>query len=796
MSDIKNLLFLLKRNLTYFWRTNAAVVAGVAVAVAVLAGALMVGDSVRTSLRNIFLQQLGATSHVINSSTFFREKLSEDVAADERFASAGFGAVCPIIVLEGSVTHEATGRRSARVRVYGVDERFWKFHQRQSRALGDRDALSSPGLARELGVKEGDALLLRVTMPSAIPLESLHSRKEDSGRTLRLNVRGVLPAEEEGEFSVNPQQTATRAVFVSLQLLQRELEQPAKANTLLVSEKADPGNTAVLEKILKDKSSLEDMGIRLRIVNEQTPIFTVSLETESAIISDPLANTAYPAAAEIGTSTISVLSYLANSIKSGNEIPYSLVTAVDDEIFVQLRAIGTKTESVTSASTSPPLVLNEWAARELKVSPGAEVTLDYYLWQPDGSLVTKSAQFSLAGVIPIAGIAADRQLVPEYPGITESESIADWDPPFPIDLSRVTKRDEDYWKQYRTTPKAFIPLSTAQKLWGTRFGKLTSLRVFPPAGSTTQSTLDNFRVSLKAKLDPAQLGLVVFPARAAGLEASKGATDFGEYFLYFSFFLVVSALMLAVLFFKLGVEQRLREIGTLQAIGFSMSTIRRLFLSEGLLLAAIGSLLGLALALAYGKLMIFGLTTWWVEAVGTTALRLHVSAFSLIIGAVGGIVAALLCIAVTLRGLKKASTRSLLHGVSGAIAPGSSSDRADKKASRVFGYPLFLPILFGALGLAFVLLAMFGVVGKAAGFFGGGTLLLIALLSYQWIWLRRDRQESDFRQRMAAGYQNGIAQCFIAPGAKRALHLVDRLGGVHHRRGRCVQTRSEECCAR
>jgi hypothetical protein len=35
---------LLKRNLAYYWRTNLAVVCGVAVAVAVLAGALLVGD--------------------------------------------------------------------------------------------------------------------------------------------------------------------------------------------------------------------------------------------------------------------------------------------------------------------------------------------------------------------------------------------------------------------------------------------------------------------------------------------------------------------------------------------------------------------------------------------------------------------------------------------------------------------------------------------------------------------------------------------------------------------------------
>ena len=41
-----NLLALIQRNVVHYWRTNLAVVAGVAVAVAVLAGALLVGASV------------------------------------------------------------------------------------------------------------------------------------------------------------------------------------------------------------------------------------------------------------------------------------------------------------------------------------------------------------------------------------------------------------------------------------------------------------------------------------------------------------------------------------------------------------------------------------------------------------------------------------------------------------------------------------------------------------------------------------------------------------------------------
>src|ERR1041384_1703009 len=96
---------LLFRNLTYYWRTNLAVVLGVATAVAVLAGALIVGDSVRASLRDLFLSRLGNTDEVIASAGFLRERLADEIQADARFNGAFTGA-CPLIALDGLVTHE------------------------------------------------------------------------------------------------------------------------------------------------------------------------------------------------------------------------------------------------------------------------------------------------------------------------------------------------------------------------------------------------------------------------------------------------------------------------------------------------------------------------------------------------------------------------------------------------------------------------------------------------------------------------------------------------------------------
>ena len=750
---------LLKRSLLHYWRTNLAVVLGVATAVAVLAGALLVGDSVRASLRDLVVQRLGQTDLVITSSGFFRDRLAGDIQSDAQFAAAGFAAVCPLIAIEGTITHEPSKRVGSAIKVYGVDDRFMSFHHLQQQAPRDRDVFMSEALARELGAAAGDSIVLRVEKPSAIPIESLHSRKEDLGSTLRLTLRQTLAPEALGEFSLQPKQGAVRAVFVPLAMLQKELDQAGKTNLILIAENshretASPNSAttnASLERLLKDKASLEDYGVKLRVLNAQQ---TVSVEGSAGVIPNALAERVETAAKSADTSGAwPYLSYLVNGIRKDDdrEIPYSIVTGVDSKMmeWMQHDELGHRSGcdasaasgSVPATANLPPLLLNEWGASDLQAKLGDRVTLDYYFWLPQGKLETRSAEFRVACIIPMTGVAADRDLVPDYPGITESESFSDWDPPFPIDLQRVRPQDEDYWKKFRTTPKAFIPIDVAQNLWQSRFGKITSLRVGPKRDQSFAEMQPRFERSLRETLDPAHGGFAILPVRAQGMDASRGATDFGEYFLYFSFFLVVSALMLSALFFKLGIEQRLREIGVLQAVGFPAAKIRKLFIAEGLTLAVVGSLLGIAGAVGYGEFVIVGLRTWWVDAVGTTMLRLHVSPLSLVLGAVGGIFAALLCVVWTLKGLGKKSTRSLLSGMT-TNDDGSRQRLGHSGAIRKQLSAFRIATVLGLLGITLLISAAFHLVNQVAGFFGGGTLLLAALLCYQSAVLKRGSKRS------------------------------------------------------
>lgn len=641
------------RSFRYYLRPNSAAIAGATIATAVLTGALLVGASVRQSLSELAAARLGNTSQVLSSTTFFRESLDPSAT--------------PLIAIEGVVTRQSDNRRATAVQIYAVDDRFWNFHNVPNATPGPREANLSPAIAAELDLKAGDQLLLRLEKPSAISRESLQGRKEDSGKTIRLQAGSTLDRAHMGEFALRPSQSPTRAIFVRLQTLQKDLDRIARVNTLLFPENSHPS---------LDKVTLEDLGIKIRNGTD--------VESESGVI--PLA------LEQVVPHATPFFTYLVNKISdtgTSKTIPYSLITG----------------------TTGQPgkIVLNEWAARDLGSRPGAKLKLEYYLWDPQGSLTTQTADFELDH---ITATADDRSLAPEYPGITDSISLQAWDPPFPMNLKLVRPIDEDYWKRYRTTPKGYISIEDARRLWGNRFGQSTLLR--------SDADLSHLKV------DPTKLGMMLIDVRTAAGSASKGSTDFGEYFLYFSFFLVVSALLLLVLFFQFAIEQRSREIGMLRAVGWPGPSVRRLFLYEGGMVAALGSILGVPAGVAYSAGILYGLRTIWRGAVGTSELSLHVTPTAILAGWLLGLAFAIVTILLTIRRLRHSSPRELLLG-----------SRPYEFATQTSPIKQRIAWTSAAAGIALAVVGSYGKIPASTAFFGAGAFLLIAAITAMRIYLGR-----------------------------------------------------------
>ena len=761
------------RSLIHYRGVNLTVVAGGGVAVAVLAGALLVGGSVRGSLRDLALGRLGLTDTVVTTPVFFRDALADDLLATPAVAGE-FDGAAPLITLNGFVTEPASGRRATGVQVYSVEERFWAFHRRASQAPpGRNELLLGEALAREMAVEPGAALLVRVERPTDVPLGSLHGRRDDVGRTVRLTVASILAPSALGEFSLRQSQGAVRAVFVELSRLQEALEIDGKVNTVLLSTAAAPvdgddggSRVAAVERALRDTATLDDLALTIRTLPEREALV---VESGSGMVGDVVAEAVREAAEPLGLEPRPVLTYLINRLSLGpREVPYSLVTGVDFPAFSALSSRAQRRSGLwPEALEYPPILLNEWAAQDLGARQGDIINAEYYVWEDAGRLVTQETAFQLYGVLSIDGPAADSDLAPSYEGITDAETIVDWDPPFPINLGAIGPRDEAYWNRYRTTPKGFIELGAGQTLWQSRYGQLTSVRLLADADVDGGAVPDlesreaALRTALAARLDPVATGIGVTPVRALALGASVGATDFGEYFTYFSFFIVVSALLLASLFFRLGVEQRVREIGALQAFGFPLTTIRALFWGEAIVLGVAGGLIGTAGAIGYARVIMYGLRTWWVDAVGTTLLTLHLAPATVGIGATAGVLAAVATIALSLRTLRTASPRSQLTGA----LPETSRDAREGVGSVWVHLPGWLgPPALAAGGLGLVVAARADAINATAGFFGAGMLLLTSSLGAVWFWLRRSAPGSITQAKFWAVVQLGLRNSSYRPG--------------------------------
>ena len=731
------------RSAGYHWRTNLAVVLGVAAAVAVLGGALLVGDSVRGSLRDLALGRLGHTEQALASTGFF----AADVA-DRLRQRAPDGSFAPLVVATGFVTHEPSGRRAGGVVVYGVDERFWTFHGVQP----PDGTAASPALAAELGAQNGDTLLVRLQRPSEIPIESLFGRKEEIARTVRLTMGSVLPRERLGEFSLRAQQTQFRAIFAPLRRIQRDLGVEDRVNTVLMAGLSDQNAASAARGAL----SLEDLGINVRLSADRTDLI---VDAGSGILTEPVETAVIASGKAVGLEAVPVFTYLANTMRVGDRVvPYSLIAATSIDRLQASSAGATPGPAVPPGAKQPsiPIVINEWTATQLAAGPGDPLDIEYYRWDANAGLTTHTASFRVSAVVPITGFAADRQLAPEYPGITGAESLADWDPPFPIDLSKIRDIDEKYWDDYRATPKAFIDYERGRELWSTRYGDATSIRFVLPPGAEPDDILTRMADALRTAVRPEALGVSVQPVRTLATTASTGATDFGQYFTYFSFFLVVSAIMLAVLFFRLGVEQRLRQIGVLRATGYTIATIRKLFLIEAVVLAMLGALLGVAGAIAYGHVIVYGLRTWWIGAVGTTDLALHITPTSLAIGAVAGVVASILCVLWSLRAVAKMAPRSLL--TAHALGQEPAADHRIGRRNRIIG------ISFAALAVAAVVVGLFADGNDAAAFFSAGASALLGAMFLFAAWLRSRPSAVIAGQGMGSVMRLGFRSAAFRPG--------------------------------
>jgi putative ABC transport system permease protein len=756
---------LIRHSLRYYWRTNLALVLGVVVGAAVIGGALIVGDSMRGSLRKMTLDRLQQVDYLVAGHRFFREQLADELAA--RLKSEGTGAsIAPVLTMPGGLQRKAEGsiRRAGKVSIYGVDDRAWKLLNATEPVPADTGLVLNQEAADALAAKVGDTVTLWIELPSAIPRDSLLGNKDNDAQEIDLTVSAIAPDESgPGRFGVQPSQLLPLNAFVNLKTLQDRLDlaeirptqrdprgAPARVNALLAAmPTADnrPGaakaSAAHLSETLDAVWMPTDLGLRL-IVDETLGV--LSVESETLILEDRLAEATEKAAAKLKLGASPVMVYLANWLRNADKEQgkkhfsmYSTVAGLDvaglAPPFGPFEFAGPRPEKVVEGE----ILLNDYLAEDLQVKVGDEIRMGYHIVGSHGELPEEGKTVRVAGIVKLEGPAADRNLTPEVKGITDVESLDDWDQPFPMTLDKVTPRDDEYWDRYRATPKAFVPLAAAQAWWPSRYGTLTSIRVAPLPGKSAGESIPEFRAAVLAELTPDELGLGFVPIKALGLQAATGSNDFAGLFIGFSLFLILSAIILVGLLFRLGLEQRVRQVGLLAALGYPPRQVARLLLIEGTLLSLLGGALGCLAAIGYAHLMVYGLKTWWIGAVGTRFLFVFIQPTSVLAGSAIAVIAALGAMAWSLRQLRAASVREQLVGVLDPDVPLATQIRRMRGSRR-------RALISGSLALVAVLGILTGLIPSGDAFAGfswamvvffvAGMLLLTAGLSGFSAWLQ------------------------------------------------------------
>ncbi len=225
---------------------HAVVACGVAVAAAVICGALIVGDSMRGSLRRLTLDRLGRVELALVADRFFRAELADELACDaglERQSAARCaGDLDPDQRgTSGGFRVQGSGRLDSNRPDPQSAESLSPRQPRQPDRLrqpllalgkwppvpahppGDGQIVLNRPLAEALGVSVGQRVSVRIPRVGGISIDSPLGRSATPGRSEVLTVSAVIQAEGLGGFSLRPNQRQPQNAYVPLDWLSDRL---------------------------------------------------------------------------------------------------------------------------------------------------------------------------------------------------------------------------------------------------------------------------------------------------------------------------------------------------------------------------------------------------------------------------------------------------------------------------------------------------------------------------------------------------------------------------------------------
>lgn len=609
-----NLRNYILKSFLHFKFKHLAVIIGVIISTAVITGSLIVGDSVKYSLKNIVNHRLGKTEFSLSTGEkFVRCQLAGEISQKLNVKASA------LMIANGIIKNPENNSVLNKIQILGIDSSFWNLSDIEMSEITDEDVFVSENTANKLKLSIEDEIILKFEKLSVIPLNSPYNTNEAPYITLRLKVKQIVSNVNLGNFNLKKNQVSPYNVFISRNLLSEKLDLKDLANLILIySNKQENISTELLNSTLNDVWQLKDAGLKINYFGDYYELTSSKVFIDKSI-SDVIEN-------KYNKSNL-FLTYLVNSIELNEKItPYSFVSAVSDDF-------------INTKINSGEIAINEWLAKDLSAEIGDTIWLKYYVIDSLQQLQTDSSIFHVSNIITISDSIINKSLMPDFPGIGNAVSCIEWNSNMPIDMKKIRDKDEDYWKIYRGTPKAIISINDGKKLWENKFGCYTAMRIEKSEFSSNQPEKEIINC-----FKPDDLNLRFGNIREEGTQASQNGVDFGELFISLSFFVILSGLLLTVLLFSLNIESRKIEFGILSQLGFSRSQILKIIIYENAVSIIIGTFVGVFVGIAFNYLIINAINSVWNDIVRTNMISVFIDSKTLLISGLSSLIVSFLTI--------------------------------------------------------------------------------------------------------------------------------------------------------
>ena len=598
---VPGILQIVSRSIKFYKKPVLYQILIIALLSAVITGSLLTGRSVRTSLKKSASERLGNTGIMISSGIrYFDASLAERMKDSAKINCTG------ILEINGYSQSLTSQNGAFNTHIYAVNPDFFTFQGNDSVSIKPGEVAVNNRLANYLGVKTGDELIIRFNEISDIPADAPFAPAKGTGKSVVMRVGTILGPNNTGNFSLSISQIMPMNIFMNLSDMDDINGKEAKINRLLIENKNEFSSIDIYHN-LKHVLKPFDIGLSLRVVNKTGECELIS---ERVFIDDVIIKEIQ----NVLPSSAPVITYLGNRFKAGTRsTPYSFVSALPSSIYPEI-------------AQGDGIIINRWLADDLVVSEGDSIDIFWFFPDSLNKLIESSNKFIVKRIVDMQGIWSDSLLMPDFPGISGSESCSDWDAGVPIKMDDIRRKDEDYWNKFRGTPKAFINYEKGKELWGNNFGPATALRF--PAEISKKEIEDK----LNGSLDPDKTGFSVTDLSGESFKAANESVDFSTLFLSLGFFLILASVVLLSLAVTSYFDSKRSQINTFFALGFKNRWIEQLLFLESGLIALIGCLIGAFAGYLVNILITRALNSVWKGAVQTDTLEAFINFVPMLIG--------------------------------------------------------------------------------------------------------------------------------------------------------------------